>query len=275
MKVPSAVMRSLRSILGESSYVIARDLVEQWQTERDPKYRASMRRLNALRDRHAGQRCFVIGNGPSLKRTDMSLLKEEFTIGVNRIYLMFDELGFSTSYYVCVNRLVIEQCGREIIERVPCPKFISWKTRDFISFTKDMIFLHSRTASPRFFTDITQGIWEGATVTYAAIQVAYFLGFSKVILIGVDHSYWAEGKPRAEVVSTGEDPNHFDRQYFGKGFRWQLPDLNTSELGYRIARYVFEKKRREIVDATIDGKLKIFPKVRYQDLFEARVREIR
>jgi hypothetical protein len=267
-KVPSSLKKMLRCVIGESSYVFAKDFVEQWQTERDPRYRASMRRLSALRDSHAGQRCFIIGNGPSLKRTDMSPLKSEYTIGLNRIYLMFDELGFSTTYYACVNRLVVEQCAREIIDLVPCPKFISWRCRDLIHFTENMVFLHPRTSSPKFFTDMTYGIWEGATVTYVALQIAYFLGFSRVVLIGVDHSYEARGEPRAEVVSESADQNHFDGQYFGKGFRWQLPDLKTSELGYEIARYIFEKKEREIVDATIGGKLQVFPKVRYEELFE-------
>jgi hypothetical protein len=46
-------------------------------------------RLAALKDAHRGERCFLIGNGPSLKQTDLSLLKNEFTIGTNRIYLAF------------------------------------------------------------------------------------------------------------------------------------------------------------------------------------------
>ncbi|MCI0854684.1 MAG: hypothetical protein J4N91_09695, partial [Chloroflexi bacterium] len=61
----------------------------------------------AYRDRHRGERCFVIGNGPSLKQTDLSLLKEEFTFGMNRIYMIFAELGFSTTYFLAINTLVI------------------------------------------------------------------------------------------------------------------------------------------------------------------------
>ena len=105
-------------------------------------------------------------------------------------------------------------------------------------------------------------------MTYAAMQIAYYLGFQKVILIGVDHSYGTQGKPHSTVVSQGADLNHFDPHYFGKGFRWQLPDLETSELAYRIAKYQFECHDREIVDATVDGKLQVFRKVDYQTLFK-------
>jgi hypothetical protein len=231
----------------------------------DPRYRTSIRRIIALRDKHRGERCFIIGNGPSLKETDLSLLKEEVTFGLNRIYLLFDEIGFATTYYVSVNKLVIEQCAPEIV-RLPCLKFIDWRTRDLIDFTGDMMFLRTR-GGPRFYTDITEGIWVGATVTYVAMQIAYYLGFQKVILIGVDHSFASKGKPGTVVVSQGDDSDHFDPQYFAKGFRWQLPDLETSELAYRIAKYQFERANREIVDATISGKLQVFRKVDYHTLF--------
>lgn len=218
-----------------------------------------------MKDKHQGERCFIIGNGPSLKNTDLSLLKDEVTFGLNRIYMLFDQIGFATTYYVAVNKLVIEQCAHDIVN-LPCPKFIGWRARDLIDFTDDMMFLYSR-SGPSFYTDITKGICEGATVTFVAIQIAYYMGFQKVILIGVDHSFTTQGKPHTTVVSQGDDPNHFDPHYFGKGFRWQLPDLETSETAYNMAKCQFEIDDREIVDATVDGKLQVFSKIDYKTLF--------
>jgi hypothetical protein len=120
---------------------------------------------------------------------------------------------------------------------------------------------------PGFYTDVTNGVWAGATVTYVAMQLAYHMGFETVVLIGVDHSFATKGRPHAVVVSEGDDPNHFDPKYFGKGFRWQLPDLETSEVAYRMAKAQFERDGRRIVDATIGGKLQVFPKVDYEGLF--------
>ncbi len=268
-RLPAPVRAAGRRLLGDRGlwwYVRLTDLRRQRQDEKDPRYQASVKRLQALRNRHLGQRCFIIGNGPSLKQTDLTLLKNEFTFGLNRIYLLFDQMGFATTYSVTVNRLVIEQCGRELAG-MPCPKFISWHARDLIDFSDDMMFLHSRD-EPSFYTDVTRGVWEGATVTYVAMQVAYHLGFQKAILVGVDHSFATQGQPNSTVVSEGDDPNHFDPHYFGKGFRWQLPDLETSELAYRIARWHYSVAGREIVDATIGGKLQVFPKVEYQSLFK-------
>lgn len=224
-------------------------------------------RLEMLRGRHWGKRCFLIGNGPSLKTMDLRPLANEFTIGLNRVYLLFDEIGFATTYYVCVNKLVVEQCAEEIV-RVPAIRFINWNARDLIPFTRDMILLRPL-FHPHFSKDLTVGMWEGSTVTYVAMQVAHHLGFHQVILVGVDHDYQAEGQPNMEVVSQGDDPDHFAPDYFAKGFRWQLPDLYRSEVAYRIAKLAFEQDNREIVDATVGGKLEIFRKVSYETLIDS------
>ncbi|TFH31825.1 MAG: hypothetical protein E4G99_13495, partial [Anaerolineales bacterium] len=75
------------------------------------------------------------------------------------------------------------------------------------------------------------------------------------------------GRPNETVVSDGGDPNHFTPDYFGKGFRWQLPDLSASEHAYLMAKDAYESAGRSIVDATVGGKLTIFPKVEYKELF--------
>jgi hypothetical protein len=83
----------------------------------------------------------------------------------------------------------------------------------------------------------------------------------------VDHSFKSKGKPNQTVESQGDDPNHFSPEYFGKGFRWQLPDLDTSEVAYRMAHQAFLADQRQILDATIGGQLDVFPKVDYDRYF--------
>lgn len=234
---------------------------------RNPDFQANLERLEAMKDRHRGERCFIIGNGPSLKKTDLSLLRDEFTFGLNRIYLLFDQLGFSTKYYVSINRLVLEQFADEIASNVPCPKFTSWENRDLVGTIPEMHFFYRHNRA-NFHRDITEGVWGGATVTYVAMQIAFHMGFEQVILIGVDHSFATKGRPHKTVISDGGDPNHFDPKYFGKGIQWQLPDLETSEFAYGLARRSFEDAGREIVDATIEGKLQVFTKVDYLSLFK-------
>jgi hypothetical protein len=235
-----------------------------------PWRRESIRRLTALKDIHKGKRAFVIANGPSLKQTDMRKLKNEFTFGMNRIYLMFPELGFSTTYLTVVNDLVIEQTGSDLAA-LSVPTFLAWRSRHHFSTQLPLnqlpTFLYTSYTGPRFSSDVRGRVWEGATVTNVTLQLAFHMGFRQVILIGVDHNYTATGKPNTTVVSQGDDANHFSAAYFGKGFRWQLPDLETSEVGYDMAREAYHKAGREVLDATIGGKLTIFPKVEYDSLF--------
>lgn len=232
-----------------------------------PWRRESMARLAELKDIHRGKRAFIIGNGPSLKQTDLSKLKDEFTFGLNRIYLMFPELGFGTTYFVSVNDLVIEQCINDI-SALSMPKFLSWRShRFFPAGPLPATFLYTTYDNPTFARDVRHRVWESATVTYVALQLAFHVGFAQAILVGVDHSSAVPGKANTTIVSQGDDPNHFHPGYFGKGFRWQLPDFETSEIGYRLAHQAYEADGRQVLDATVGGKLTVFPKADYLSLF--------
>jgi hypothetical protein len=235
-----------------------------------PWRRESIRRLAALKDNHKGERAFIIGNGPSLRQTDLSKLRNEFTFGMNRIYLLFPELGFHTTYFVSINDLVIGQFAEEILAQ-PMPKFLAWHSHHHFPTnlpTPNLpTFLYTTYTGPRFINDVTGRVWEGATVTNVALQLAFHMGFQQVLLIGVDHNFTSKGEANKTVVSEGDDPNHFMPNYFGKGARWQLPDLDTSEIGYTFAREAYRKAGREVLDATVGGKLTVFPKVDYASLF--------
>jgi hypothetical protein len=234
----------------------------------DRRLAKSRTSLARYRDLHRGERCFILGNGPSLNETDLSLLRDEFTIGMNRIYLLFPSMGFQTSCYLMINTLVAEQVADDI-RALTMPRFLTWRARRWFSAHDDIIYMDTDYTMPATFSrDITGRIFEGSTVTYVAMQLAYYMGFEQVILIGVDHSFSTEGSPNETVISEGGDPNHFSSDYFGKGFRWQLPDLEASEVAYRMAKKAYEDSGRSILDATVGGKLTVFPKVNYNELFE-------
>ena len=159
-----------------------------------PWRRDSIARLADYKDIHRGERCVIIGNGPSLKNTDVSKIKNEFTFGMNRIYLAFPDWGFQTSYFVSINDLVIEQCAEDI-RGLSMPKFLSWHSHPYIQPVDDLMFLHTTYYDPAFSKDVRGRVWEGATVTYVAMQLAFYMGFEQVVLIGVDHSFKAKGTP--------------------------------------------------------------------------------
>jgi len=236
-----------------------------------PWRRESMHRLAELKDIHRGQRGFIIGNGPSLRQTDLTKLRGEYTFGMNRIYILFPELGFTTTYFLSMNDLVIEQCAEDILA-LPMPKFLSWRSRrsfEPLNLQPSNLptFLYTTYTGPNFACNAAGRLWEGATVTYVALQLAFHMGFEQVILTGVDHNFVSKGEANQTVTSQGDDPNHFAPNYFGKGFRWQLPDLETSERAYRMAKAAYEADGRQVLDATVGGKLTVFPKADYLSLF--------
>ena len=96
------------------------------------------------------------------------------------------------------------------------------------------------------------------------MQLAYFMGFKNIYLIGVDHNFNQMGSPNETQKMEGNDPNHFDPNYF-KGQEWQLADLEASEVSYVIANYYFSKDGRKIFDATLNGKLNVFDKIDFNE----------
>ena len=223
-------------------------------------------KIESFKDLYKGQRCFVLGNGPSLKKTDLSKLKGEYCFGANRIYLIKEEgVDFDPSFIASVDAKLLAQFHEEISAQ-PIPKFISWKY--FKYFTKDAQTSFIRLNYDRkFSTDLTGYCWGGHTVTFINLQLAYYMGFSEVVLIGCDHSYAGAGAPNTDVKIEGADSNHFSDKYYVKGNTYRIPDYRNQEHAYALAREAFEKDGRRVVDATIGGKLQVFPKVDYNSIF--------
>jgi hypothetical protein len=221
--------------------------------------------LKQFKNIHQHESCFIIGNGPSLNKINLSILKDYHTFGLNKIYLMFNKVDINLTYHVAVNRLVIEQSIKEF-ESLSCPSFLSYKaSREIIRPLNHIYFVATRPSiTPSFYTNIEQGLNEGYTVTYAAMQIAFYMGFKQVFLIGVDHNFYAPGNPNEKQLLKGDDPNHFSPDYFGNK-EWHLPDLEGSEISYNLAKFQFNRNNRQIFDATVDGHLNIFPKLTYEE----------
>lgn len=226
-----------------------------------------MGRLNSLHERHRGQRAVLVANGPSLNSMELSFLRREIVIGVNKIYLGLQRYRFYPKYYVAVNRKVIAQSVAGI-RALTAVKFIGDNGGTGLIQEDALTHLINTTHPPaRFCKDLTQGMHEGWTVTYAALQVACFLGFSQVVIIGLDHRFVFSGEANQEAVLHGADVNHFCDHYFGFGQKWDNPDLARSEESYAIARRVFEADGRRIIDATVDGACTVFEKADYRQIF--------
>ena len=197
---------------------------------------------------HAGETALVIGNGPSLKQVPNAFLDSFPTLGSNRVYLKYEP-----TYYVAVNPLVIEQNREDILKLDSAAKFVREG-----SGLENCYELHSMRA-PMFSYDPTRYIYEGYTVTFVALQLAFFLGFQTVLLVGVDHRYTYTGEPNEQHTWQGDDPNYFDPSYF-RDMQWHNPDLEQSEQAYWMAREAFESNGRRIINMTEGSALEVFEK---------------
>jgi len=231
-----------------------------------------------LKDRHKDiERCFIIGGGPSLNKMDLTLLRNEVTFGVNGIFLIFGKMGFKPTYYVVVDNLVCEDRASIINGLNGMTKLFPLERSNAIKRDPNTIFMLQEKAKhyPGFSTDISKCIYGGSTVTYTNMQIAYYMGFKNVYLIGMDHNYVLPSQYEmdrvknlpSEITNLEDDHNHFHPDYFGHGFRWHDPDLDKMEAAYKKAKDIFEASGRKIYNATVGGKLEIFQRTDYTTLF--------
>jgi hypothetical protein len=172
---------------------------------------------------------------------------------------LFPTSTFRPTYYVAVDELVLELFGTEIAG-LTMPKFLNWNRRKLFAAERgSAMFLKSRLVlRDSFQYDLTRPVVMGGTVTFVALQIAYYMGFKTTVLIGLDHNY---ADPRAPLETL-----HFHPEYLPQRFPWQ-PDVQRSELDYEIARVAYEADGRQILDATPRGRCAVFKKVEYSSLF--------
>jgi len=240
-------------------------------------------RLRELRRRYKGKRrCFIIGNGPSLNHTDLTKLRDEVVFGVNGLFLKFDEMGFHPTFYVVEDHLVAEDRAAAINAIDGPLKLFPFNLAYCLDEGPNTLFFNHR---PRpslerfeFSTDASRITYTGCTVTYTCMQLAFYLGFAEIYLVGVDASYEipktlerTDHYGVSVLDMPGDDPNHFHPDYFGKGYRWHDPQVDKMIAAYEEARRVTEARGVKIRNATIGGKLEVFERVAYESLFRPAV----
>jgi hypothetical protein len=195
---------------------------------------------------------------------DFSSLGNVFTFGLNKINLLFKQTDFRPSAIVAVNPLVIQQ-NSEFFSSTGIPLFLERIAAQYgMASGKNVHLLHS-CDFPYFARDCSISVFEGFTVTYVALQLAYHMGFNKVALVGCDHDYQVTGRPNAISYNRGSDPGHFCDDYFAPGQPWQFPDLKASEHYYDLARQCYENDGRVVVNASTTTHLDLFPLVRLEE----------
>jgi hypothetical protein len=247
----------------------------------------AMKSLSDFQNIHSGQRCFVIGNGPSLNRIDLSLLRSEITFGSNRVYHGFPKWGFGFTYWSIEDMMVAEDIADEWTSRMvteppyPSTIFVPGDLLHLVhaqgkpcvnpcipvNFTRNEFY-------PQLFPfsiDPGQISW-GGTVTYLLLQLAAIMGCNPIILLGIDFNYVIPATVRRlkpyQLVSTEDDPNHFFPEYFGKGRKWHDPFTPRMKVAYISAARAAKRHGFSILNATPGTKLKVFRRIDFRDAIE-------
>jgi hypothetical protein len=221
--------------------------------------------LSSFRDIHKGERCFIIGTGPSLRLADLETLHahHELCIGTNKVFLAFDQISWRPDYYLIIDSRQIDQYGNDLAA-LPLPhKFVAIRNIPFWAShlcegcigvrINDELYTASM---PSFSNDLSSGLFEGCTVTYAAMQLAAHMGFSEIYLLGVDFDYSG---------NTTKGENHFIKNYMRKGEVFLQTDESRALLAYQKAELFSREHGFRIYNATRGGKLEVFERVNFDN----------
>jgi 6-hydroxymethylpterin diphosphokinase MptE-like len=262
----------------------------------NPFLLGNYKKLRGLKNKYSGERCFIMGNGPSLKEMPLENLENEYVWGVNRCYLLFDSINWRPQFYTAVDSLVVPDIAGEINQlTVDSPETLfffpeEFKKKQLIRSSKNILWFRHRNMNPGhgakgfFSTKVSRYIRTPNTVSITALQLAAYMGFNPIILIGCDTKYVIPQDvdrqgvaidPRTkekiegyEITSTKDnDPNHFTETYFGAGRKWHSPNVRGMKSGYGSAKKVCDTNGISILNATKGGELDVFTRVKFEDLF--------
>lgn len=217
--------------------------------------------INKFWKKHEGETALIIGNGPSLEKTPLEALMNKYvSFGANKIY----GRNVKPNYLTCVDQDMLHDV---------VPWLIEHKSYDPHVFVPRNIPLPGASQlnvviEAGFSKDASQKVVLGGTVTNVNLQLAYYMGFRTVLLVGIDHRYSKtghDGKPGSKFVASGADPDHFEMYdgtpYFEPGKIYNRPELDAvAKYTYPLANAFFRDDGREIINLTPDSAVECFRK---------------
>ena len=230
-------------------------------------------RLKRFKGMHKDQRCFIIGTGPSLTIEDLENLKGEITFGSNRIFEIFPKTTWRPTYYVNQDFKLIDKFQEEI-KNVDCSHaFLPIDTLPLFGEREDFSYFVLRhkdfyPGDADFSTHINRFLGQGFTVTYGAIQLAFYMGFKDVYLVGIDHNYSISLNEKGVPVMKDDVKDYFEgSKASNKGLN--LPRIVESTMAYMTARKFADKHPDfNIYNATRGGKLEAYERVSLDDVLK-------
>lgn len=234
------------------------------------------REISRYKNLHQGERCVVVGNGPSLSAKDLEILHNNhvITFGTNRIFHIFSETAWRPTYYMSEDMTILQNIQKEIPKIPSRARFIpinlKWdEGANVANVSYFYLDYHSAlTETNGLSLDAAKAIRCRGTVTTSCIQMAMYMGFTEIYLIGVDHNYSRYVDSNGNIV---EDPSVKD--YFSASYDTDFKNVIGRNLGDTTLAYIsVEKLSKElgtfnVYNATRGGKLEVFQRVDFDSIF--------
>ena len=221
-----------------------------------------------------GQRCFIIGNGPSLQPDDLTKLHlyREITFAFNRIFQIFPQTPWRPTYFISQDSLTLSTSSSEIECVSAKAKFIPIESHwyDGISI-KGATYFHLTPNDNNnyglFSEDVSRKVYNSTTVAYTALQFAVYMGFKDIYLLGVDHHFRTTRDRTGKIHVDNTAKDYFADNYnILRGGRL-LPNVDCSTMAFETALKYADAHGIKIYNATRGGKLEVFPRVVFDELF--------
>ena len=212
---------------------------------------------------HKGKRCFIVATGPSLKMDDLDTLKEnqEICISMNSVFHAFDKTKWRPDYYVMSDYKGFSMY-EEKLDALPIKaKFLGdnsdayWrKSHDKNIYCYHQHYEYCFRRLPKFSDDFSKKSYTAGTVTYTCMQLAVYMGFKEIYLLGVD------------FTGAGNSVSKYRHFYSEK----EMTAVNYTGLvksGYTRANQYAQEQGIKIYNATRGGELEVFERVDFDTLF--------
>lgn len=246
--------------------------------------KTNQERIEALKNKYKNERCFIIGNGPSLRFNDLSKVQNEYVISATYFPLHREYRNLKKVFHCLATPMVWVHGGFPLIlynSMLSNSKTIYFVEDSFIVLNKKYRMLpENRVMYIDFFdpntegkdfsieTDLNKPIPYAVNVTSDMLfPVAFYLGFEKIYLIGHDgnlkldaHPDWSHSHFYSIDLMPPQSRYHMTQQ--STGFSTQ----NLNNVYSEFKKY-FEKHNKKVYNATHEGDITIFERVDYDSLF--------
>lgn len=220
---------------------------------------------------HKNKKCFVVGNGPSLLLEDLEKIQRAgyVTFASNYIFKCYENTSWRPNYYFVfdtngIRRFLQDENIVNIISS-NCDNIFSYNYMDENTKKIDNLITCNYICSnevPMFSSDCERQVYSGKSVSYAMLQVAIYMGFSEIYLLGMDHSFSTEVKADATVIHNNVQ-DHAKELDCGSVSYFYVDEVTKA---YLVAKKYADEHGVKIYNATRGGKLEVFERIDFEEL---------